>query len=58
MKYRPQMGRKKASAARYTVARPEMISATVASVEREPISAAASRPEAWQVASSARASTS
>jgi len=52
------MGRKNDSAAKYTVARPERISATVASVEREPISAAASRPEAWQVASSARASTS
>ncbi len=58
MKYLPQMGRKKASAARYTVARPEKISATVASADREPTSAAASRLAVWQVANSARASTS
>ncbi len=58
MKYLPQMGRKKASAAKYTVARPEKISATVASVERETTSAAASRLVAWQEANSARASTS
>jgi len=52
------MGRKKASAARYIVARPDNVSATVASTDKVPISAAASRPEAWQVANSARASTS
>ncbi len=58
VKYRPQIGLKKASAARYTVARPDRASAKVASTDREPISAAASWLEAWHVANSARASTS